>query len=83
MDYQDQLIRVCDKLLRQRVYYIALAKNWEADMASAPTADHDRYRTKIETIMRVANDLKFISDRAMKGLPVEDLEAIQSLRHNR
>lgn len=83
MDYRAQLIRTCDKLIRQRIYYIALAKNLEADMAKAPPADHERHRVKIATVMRAAEDMKFISDRAMRGLPVEDLEAIHSLRDNR
>lgn len=80
-DYQDTHIKTCEKLIRQRIYYISLAKKWEAEAlhpATSPT-DEDVLRAKVELAMRIASDLKFITDRATRNLPVSDLERIQDM----
>lgn len=80
-DYRETHIKTCEKLIRQRVYYINLAKTWESSSLrqTLPPSEADFLRIKIDFAMKVASDLKFIIDRSMRGLPVADLERIQSL----
>lgn len=82
-DYRNHVILTCEKLLRQRTYYIALAKKWQAEMDAMSDDQAFIQRTRIDTIMRVATDLKFVCDRSLKNLPVEDLEVIQDMASNK
>jgi hypothetical protein len=79
-DYRNTHLRTCEKLLRQRDYYVALAKTWETNAAQDPDPASARIiRSKVELLLRCAKDFKFIADRAMRNLPVEDIVHVNEL----
>jgi hypothetical protein len=78
--YRDVLYKNCEKLIRQRRYYLRLIRRRRNTLATESNPTQIAAMTaEIQSLERSAADLQFIADRTLTSLPVEDQAAIHHL----